>query len=64
MKSIGAYPRHNGFFGAYMNPELYVWQKNVIPSPYPIYAEGERPGAATNIPVGLYGDAHPLFGTR
>jgi hypothetical protein len=64
MNSIGAYPRHNGFFGAYMNPELYVWQQTVIPLPYPIKAEGERPGPATNIPAGLYGDAHPLFGTR
>jgi hypothetical protein len=64
MNSIGAYPQHNGFFGAYMNPELYVWQQTVIPSPYPIYAEGERRGPATNIPAGLYGDAHPLFGTR
>jgi hypothetical protein len=47
-----------------MKPELYVWQQTVIPSPYPIYAEGERPELATNIPAGLYGDAHPLFGTR
>jgi hypothetical protein len=47
-----------------MNPELYVWQQTVISLPYPIYAEGERPGPATNSPVSLYGDAHPLFGTR
>jgi hypothetical protein len=64
MNSIGAYPRHNGFFGAYMNPEQYVWQQTVIPSPYPIYAEDKRPGPSTNIPANLYGDAHPLFGTR
>ena len=64
MNSIGAYPQPNGFFGAYMNPEQYVWQTTIIPSPYPIYAEGERPGVATNIPASLYGDAHPLFGVR
>jgi hypothetical protein len=47
-----------------MNPEQYVWRKTVIPSPYPIYAKDKRPGPSTNIPANLYGEAHPLFGTR